>query len=74
MPDLEVYETVCKPRFDQIESKVGDIHKVICGNGTEGIADKVRKHESYFTRVFWAMGVCFVAVVGAIVKVIFYAK
>lgn len=68
MTENELYKTFCEPRFKAIEDKVDDIHKVICGNGKEGLADTVRQHDKLFGRVFWTIGVIFVAVIGATVR------
>lgn len=68
MSEFEVYKAVCEPRFTSMENKLSDIHKVICGNGHEGLADTARNNKKWIARVMGALGVIYVAIIAAIVR------
>jgi len=66
----QTYSMFCKDRFDKMEKQLSDIHKVMVGNGTPGIDERVRKHDGYFKTIFWAIGVMFASLAAAIAKMV----
>jgi len=75
MPPTEEtqYTMVCKERFDHISQKVDDIHKVIVGNGQNGIAGRLIRVEEQVTvqkrRWGYVLGILAVVLAAAIIAV-----
>ena len=63
MPDLEMYNTVCRGEFQEIKEYIGEVssdlkalRKVLLGNGEAGITTKIEQNKKDIGYLGKAMG------------------
>ena len=64
----EFNEMIYQPRHEELKRVADKTLKILEGNGSEGLVDKVRRHDRLLNRCCWVFGIIFIAIVGAIVK------
>ena len=58
---------------EECNDKIDDIHKIICGNGDEGLADKVRSNGKFIANLKKVMWLVLSGTVLAVLGIVFGA-
>ncbi len=65
----DMYQLICKERFDRIDEKQDDILGLLRGRNNEpGILDDMRQIKSRWKAIFGAVAVLWVVLVGKIIE------